>query len=57
MPDNTVCPRHHILLEAWTRRTVKLETPRKFHSAMVILGCLGDSWVYHSGRALAQEGA
>lgn len=49
----TVCPRHHALLEKWTKCIVKLEPVRRRHAALVILGCLGDSWAFHSGRALA----
>jgi len=40
----TLCPRHHRLLEQWTRRIVKLHPERRRHAAFGILGCLGDSW-------------
>jgi len=52
----SLCPRHHALLERWTKCIVALEPVRRRHAALCILGCLGDSWAYHSGRALAQGG-
>jgi hypothetical protein len=50
----TLCPKHHKLLERWTRLIKGLEPARRRHAAIGILGCLGDSWAYHSGKALAE---
>lgn len=56
-PLVTLCPKHHCLLEPWTRRIANLDPDRRRRAAFGILGCLGDSWAYHAGKALVAGGA
>ena len=52
----TVCPRHHVLLERWTQKIVRLSAPLRRDLALVIAGHLWERQQLLLGLALRRKG-
>lgn len=53
----TLCPKHHVSLEPFTRKIAALPPLRRRHAALVLLGLLGDGLAAARGARLTREGA